>query len=117
MLKIRAEQYRELGKMCRERFVDEAVEHLCSRYPGQTAEMEEAGRRQLVETGIEEAKGHGVRKERDILRYLECMVEYGPRFPDDAGCEWAAAILRDPALTGTQKMERIADYATFSLRD
>jgi hypothetical protein len=52
----------------------------------------------------------------DVRRYLECMALYGRDFDTGEETAWAGRILRDKSLTGTLKMDRIADYETFARR-
>ena len=56
-----------------------------------------------------------VRDEADVERYLELTVRRGARFHVEE--EWAADILSNENLSGTQKMDRIDDYELFVLED
>jgi hypothetical protein len=70
----------------------------------------------LIHYGVEKAKGYGVTRESDVRRFVECLVVHGRGFDEAPETAWAGTILRDEALDGTQKMDRISDYETFALR-
>lgn len=116
MLSIRKEQMQALRKVARGRFVNEMMMHLRRQFPEQTMELSGDDLRALVEEGMNQADEYDVELRNDIRRYLECMVVHGRDFDTNEETGWAGRILRDESLSGTRKMERIADYETFVLR-
>ena len=94
--------------------VERMAAHLRVRFPEGLAQTDEAQLRERVRQGIREAESHGVTEEYDVRRYLEYRVELGGAFGTDRGPGWANAILRDDTLSGTEKLDRIDEGATFA---
>jgi hypothetical protein len=65
----------------------------------------------LVRQGIAESASQGIDAERDVARYIEFLVIYGPEFQS---LGWAAEILATPDLDGAEKMDRIDNYDLFN---
>ena len=116
MLTIRPDQLQTLSELMLKQFEDRMVTHLRAMYPDATQAKPEAELRRLIQEGIVRARGYQVKTENNVRRYLECMVSYGTRFDSGPETAWAGKILRDAKLTGTQKMDRIANYEVFALK-
>lgn len=116
MLSIRKEQMQALREVARERFVKKMMTHLRRDFSEQTRELSEKELRDLVDEGMEQASEYDLEMRNDVRRYLECVAVYGPGFDTKAETAWAGRILRDNSLSGTRKMDRIADYETFARR-
>ena len=114
MLRIRKEQLDVFSKHMRQQFEDRMAVRLRSRFPDHTSQMDDAELRTLVHDGTDRAKAHGVAKQFDVQRYLECMVLHGADFDSAPATSWAGDILRDTRLTGTEKMDRIDYHAAFA---
>jgi hypothetical protein len=110
---IRKEQMDVLSRFMLGQFENEMIVHLRSRFQS-CSQMKDGDLRTLVRGGVERAGQYEIVKEYDVRRYLEFMVEYGDDFDRT---EWAAQILTNQSLSGTQKMDRIDDYTLFVLRD
>src|SRR6185503_1983062 len=116
MLVIRQEQTQILSERMLDQFLGRMVAHLRMKFPGQTQAMPDPELRRWIQNGIEQAKKYQVKAEKDVRRYLECRMSYGAGFDQDAKIHWAGKILRKKKLTGTQKMDQIADYELFVLK-
>lgn len=116
LLQIRKEQMAALSEHLLQRFHDAMMAHLRARFPAATNVTSDSDLRRLIQEGMQHAKGHDIRLPRDVRRFLECMVVHGSKFGCDSKTAWAGEILRNRKLTGTQKMERIADYEMFALK-
>jgi hypothetical protein len=57
----------------------------------------------LIRDGIDESATHGIRAERDVARYIEFLVIFGPEFQS---LGWAGEILSTSTLDGAGKMDR-----------
>ncbi len=88
-------------------FVDAMVVSLGAAYPAQSEELGEEKLRALIDDGIVRARKHGVLLERDVERYLQCLVRHGEEFGQSEETAWANEILTTQAVTGTAKMDRI----------
>ena len=107
MLKIRREQQEALGRPFRQRFREELLRFVRDKAPGASAAEDEA----LVEYAIARARRHGVVSCADVARYIAFMVTLGRDFDMDPNLPWAQAILRDPTVSGGQKMENLLERA------
>jgi hypothetical protein len=115
MLTIRPEQMTALGQYMAEQFEKRMVAHLRRRFPQQTRGLDDEALRARVHDGIDRAKGHGIVQEDDVRRFLEYQALLGTDF--DTSTPWAASILSDDELAGTEKMNRIDAYYTFAVRE
>ena len=113
MLAIRPSQMQVFSQGMLGQFHDRMVAHLTRKYPEKTAAMPEPELRGFIQNGLEQAKNYQVKAEKDVRRYLECMMSHGAGFDRDPKCRWAGQILRRKKLTGTQKMDQISDYELF----
>jgi hypothetical protein len=113
MLKIRKTQMDSLSETMLKQFEDRMVTHLRSACPEQTHDMPEPELRVTIRQGISSAAQYDITSEVDIRRYLECVVVYGPDFATNPKTAWARSILHNKELSGTEKMNRVDEYALF----
>ena len=62
------------------------------------------------------AQRYGLKTTRNILRYLEYTLIFSPDFDNNPKTHWARAILNSPKLSGREKIERLDNYYTFTLK-
>jgi hypothetical protein len=113
MLKIRKTQMDSLSEAMLKQFEDRMVTHLRAACPEQTQDLPESELRTVIRTGIENAAKYDITSEVDIRRYLECSVVYGLDFDTNPKTTWASHILNNKDLSGTEKMNRVDEYALF----
>jgi hypothetical protein len=113
MLRIRPKQIAALGGVMRTRFEERMVAHLRTLFPQLTQRRAHAEILSFVRIGVARAAVYGVVVERDVQRYIEYMIMYGPRFDEDARYRPLAEVLNRADLSGTSKMNRIDDYDQF----
>jgi len=99
MLVIRKAQLRALKKAAEMGFENKMVAHLNQFFPVVFAKMEEAEMLEMIRYGIQRARHHGFESGRDICKYIDVMVVFGPDFDKDADLPWAAEILSDNTTT------------------
>lgn len=114
MLKIRQAQMDSLSEAMLKQFEDRMVMHLRAACPEQTRGMSEPELRDTIRTGMGSAAKYGITSEVDIRRYLECVVVYGQDFDTNPKTAWAGHILNNKELSGTEKMNRVDEYALFA---
>jgi hypothetical protein len=101
MLVIRKAQMEALQAHRRRQFEDTAVAHMLKRNGGDPVSV-----RETVRSGIHDASTMGLRKESELLRWLDLI----PRLETDAGSKArAAGILADPELTPALKLSMLED--------
>jgi hypothetical protein len=106
-----------LGEYMNRCFEDHMYQYLRSRFKRRAGAMEKNELRDLIHQGVERAKLYGIKKKKDVRRYLECMIDLEHDFDTNEKTIWAANILRDLSLSGSEKMDRIDNYQTFVLRE
>ncbi len=90
MLVIRKAQLHALGLERRRDFARRAGAHLCSGF-AKCAAMAPAELRAFVDEGIAKASRYGIETERDICKFLNLLVVFGPVF--DTELSWARKTL------------------------
>lgn len=113
MLKIRKAQMDSLSEARLKQFEDRMVLHLRSACPEETRETAEPDLRNTIREGMKSAAQYEITSEVDISRYLECVVVYGLDFETNPKTAWAGRILNNKELSGTEKMNRVDEYALF----
>lgn len=115
MFQLRKNQMNAFSAERLERFVTRMVNRLPADFPTDVRRLRLTPEaiEPLVRDGIRRAGEFGVRIERDVELFLECLLMFHPHFDDDDREAWAGEILRDENLTGTQKMDRIHDHLVF----
>lgn len=112
-MNIRADQMNALSQSVHERFARSLVPHLRARYGPRLARVTDADLVRLGLRAVDEGARYGIRRDYDIRRYAEYMVEFLPGF--DVKQPWAARILNGTE-TGTEKMDALDAFTTFELR-
>jgi hypothetical protein len=107
ILSIRPELLQTLEADVRERFARRLAAHLRQLFPDDLVRLDEPALLELVHAAIAKASSYGVVIEYDVARFAEYAVFYGRSFDADPMVDWAGEILRDPSISGTEKMERI----------
>jgi hypothetical protein len=104
MLVIRKAQMDALNAYVVESFENEVAAQLAARFPERSAQMGEAGVRELIQAGIRKSLSYGVQAQDDVARVIELMVEFGEEFDKRPDLAWPCEALRDRVLTGDAKV-------------
>lgn len=115
MLTIRDPQLRAIARAHERRFLRRAEKHLWTTLPDECAELGAERVREIVETALVRARGYGLERDYDILRFLNLMMLFGADFDDDDAYPWAREILRDEELEPLTRLELIDQRATAEL--
>lgn len=83
---------------------------LAEHCPGRAAAPPE-DRRAFVRAAIQRARGWGIWRGDDVVRFLPWLCAYGLDFGATEGTRWAAALLDDGDATGAEKLDRLAAVA------
>jgi hypothetical protein len=111
MLQIRAEQMRALGEAMQRDFEDRMAVYLRVNFQAQVAHLSGEQLLAIIREGILKADRYGITIEKDVARFIEYSVVYGPDFHTRLG--WVATVLGTGGINGTQKMDRIDNQAPF----
>jgi hypothetical protein len=110
MLTIRSEQLRVFELAAIERFVEGAIAHVRRYFPDRVAGLDDAELRHIVNRTAENAAGHGLKSERDVLLYLNLAALHGWEFETDPDCRWMAAALAYPVNSPpSERLQRVVD--------
>ncbi len=89
---IRRPQLNALASAARERFAREMIGHVKRYFPGRCGQLGESGVRDVVAAAIEKADRLGFKKRRDVCKFINVTMAFGPEF--DRKIPVFAAILR-----------------------
>jgi len=107
---IRREQLAAFSQLAEEIFVERAAESVAREWPHEHARLGDDGARALVRHGIGRARAHGLRTERDHLRWINLMMFIGHDFDADPRRPWAA-ILADARRTPSARLALVQERA------
>jgi len=107
MLVIRREQMEILSACMLKGFEDRIVGYLAKRFPDACAAKDEPAPRESLRKGIEHASRHGITTEYDVARYIELMYCLSEDFETSPETFWVSAILENPELSPSEKMDQL----------
>jgi hypothetical protein len=111
MLKIRKEQYEQLGNIALKRFEDTMVEHIREFSPEHYEWLGEPIVRNVIEYGVERAEANGFETEPAVIMYIDLMLLLGSHFDTDPQLPWVAKILADESIADpAARAEDLYDY-------
>ena len=108
-MQIGPAQFEALSRSHGERFAVHAVDWLRARHAERLEAVADEAMHELVRHALARGRAWGVTAPGDILRLLEFMLRFGPRFDEDPGLAWAHRILAMPA-DGTRKLNALLAY-------
>jgi hypothetical protein len=108
MLKIRAEQIRVSGEAMRRDFENRMTAYLRQNFQGHIARDSGEQVLAIIREGINKADRYGITIEKDVARFIEYSVVYGPDF--HTRLRWVATVLQNGDINRTQKMDRIDNH-------
>lgn len=94
MLSIRPEQMQTLSEAARKGFDDMMVVHLKKFFPQRAKVAGEAKLREFIRSGVKRAATYNIKAKRDVSRYIDLMMTFGPDFDKDKQLPWAGEILK-----------------------
>ena len=105
MLIIRNEQLEALRAAAANEFPAEALRHLAEVLP---AELDRLGKTEavaLIGRGIHVALSSGIRRDEDVMAFLELLVVSGPGFEAELAEPWARDTLENSGISGQAKLQ------------
>jgi len=105
---IHPAQMAAFSQSATERFESRMLEHLNTCFPEQCRAWGEPKVRSTIRYGTERASAYGITAQRDVCRYIDLMVLFGPDFDRDSSLPWLSAVLNDRAMRDpTVKLEAL----------
>jgi len=99
MLVIRDKQKRAFRAHLSKRFENKMIVHIEKFYPDHYAALSQENTRELIKYGIESAAHYDIVSERDVCKFIDLMIVFGPDFDKNPDSKWASDILTDATHT------------------
>jgi hypothetical protein len=93
---IRQSQMRILIRAHEEEFQRGAARHLRSSFPETCAQYSDAELARIVAAAVERTEHYSIRREADILRWVNLMFALGFDFDNNPKYPWVLEVLSDP---------------------
>jgi hypothetical protein len=113
-LTIRQAQMDVFSQVEIQKFEDWMVAHLNKFFPAQSQASGELQLRELIQHGIHRAANHGITTERDVCKFIDLMIVFGPEFDRDNKSAWAGQILSN-RKTARSKIRSLYEAAEMRL--
>lgn len=110
---ITANQLRSLRVGLRETFYCEMSRHLRESFPMQVGSLSDDELLVRIDSAAQSAECYGLVTEAQVCAYLELEIVHGQDFDMTASTFWAGRVLRNPRLSGDQKVEALENYELF----
>lgn len=107
MFTIRREQMDVLEAHMREQFIQKTLAQLREVFPEACQRQGPPAVRALVEKGIEQAASYQIERERQVMLFIDLLMELGPDFTQQRKYKWIQATLQDPKFNEEQKLDII----------
>jgi hypothetical protein len=91
----------------REQFIQKTLAQLHEVFPEACERQEPTALRALIESGIEKAAQYQIAGEREVMLFVDLMMELGPDFPQQPKHKWIENTLRNPQFNERQKIDVI----------
>jgi hypothetical protein len=107
MLTIREELMRAMGATLEIDFYARLTRHVQEYFPAECSVLGEGGLKEMLTYQVGKARQHGIVTERDICKYVDLAFKFGKDFDVDPLHPWAAAILSNAEVGGSDRMRRL----------
>ena len=107
MLQIRQEQMDVLDACMLKRFIEETSVHLRRVFPETCGEESNEELRERVQAGVAEAALYDITDEREVVLFIDLMVDLGPGFQKQEPNLWVEGTLTDETLDQEEKIDTI----------
>lgn len=111
MLTITQAQWKAFSRDAKRRFEHRLLLQLHALFPQAASALGES-LPALIADGIDRAQQLGFESERNVTRFLNLVMEFGPQFHKPGRFPWVDKVLRDPMLNDpTARMDALMDLA------
>jgi hypothetical protein len=108
---IKSAQIEAFSRSVLEEFENRMVRHLTKCFPEKFGRWGEAKVRQVIRLVVSRPSAHQITAQRDVCKFIDLMIVFGPRFDEDPALGWPQSVLSDRSLREpTVKMERLYEY-------
>jgi len=107
MFVIRKEVMDVFEAHMREQSIQKCMAQVHEVFPEAAARQGEPALRKLVESGMEKAASYQILGEREVMLFVDLMMELGANFLEEPKYKWIEATLKKPDFNEQQKMDII----------
>jgi len=112
MLLIRNEQMKIFKTELLETFIKKTQAHIHEVFEEQIMDKTEEDIREIIQNGIEKARGYEIREEQAVVLFIDLIIGIGPDFEEQKPNKWMISILEREDMIAQEKMDFI--YARLS---
>lgn len=106
-MQITAEQMERYSRALMSAFEATMATHLRGRFPALLGNVSDDKLGEAIRFAVKKGNGYGIELQEDLRRFAEFLFAHGGRFDEDPKYASVTSVLRDHALCGTEKMDRI----------
>ena len=107
MFVIRKEVMEVFEAHMREQFIQKTVAQVHAVFPEAAQRQGPPALRALIENGLEKAGSYQILSEREVMLFIDLMMELGSNFLDQPKHKWIDATLQNPEFNEHQKLDII----------
>ena len=107
MLQIRQEQMDVLDACMLKCFIEKTIVHLRQVFRETCGEESDEDLGKRVQAGVDEAAVYDITDEREVVLFIDLMVDLGPGFQKQEPNLWMEEILTDETLDQEEKIDTI----------
>ena len=116
MLRIRAEQMEILRAPLVHRIVLNLVAHARQHFPEQCAAQSDQELYEQMADTVRRAEKYDITSERDLHKYVNITMVYGPGFDEQDETAWTVAYLTDPVVVlPSRRIDRLHEEVIYRL--
>lgn len=107
MLRVRQQQWKELGKPRRGDFTRRAAAHIQQCWPESAEQWREPGLESFVDAAIDDAAGLEIESEKDVVRYIDIQCLTERVLLKDSRYAWARKLLEQRELPANERLDAV----------
>jgi hypothetical protein len=92
---IRAAQKSAFENHRVDEFVSDMLAHVNRCFPARASDLGKEKVYETIRNGIDRARSYGFTASRDVCKYIDLMMVFGPGFDHDPDLPWAESILNE----------------------
>jgi hypothetical protein len=107
MFVIRKEMMEVFEAHMREQFIQKTLAQLQQVFPEAAQRKGPPALRALIESGMEKAATYQILSEREVMLFIDLMMELGPDFLQQPKYKWIETTLQKPDFDERQKIDTV----------
>ena len=107
MLKIRQEQWNELGEPRRVEFAERAAQHVRKCWSEADEDWDSADLESFIDSAIEDAAELDIRTEKDVVRFIDILCLTDRKVLADRRYAWANNMLEQREIPANERLDAV----------